>query len=264
MARSTTRNHGDTHVAGLASSPSAALLLLGVGLLAGCGLMALIGPFGASDNDQAATSGAALTKAVERLTDRFDGVVTQQGEIARRMTDLELAMLGAPSTREVMPITSDGTPVELSEIRESMAQVASALESGDTLAKGPIVNQVIEAMTLIEERDEAERAAERAERRQERLEQQLEDLTEMLGLDGNQQLSMQELLTDAAAKREAIDDEASSRNERRDARDALIEETRDMAAGFLSPAQIQLLQDNGGLDLRGGGGGGGRGGRGGR
>lgn len=250
MAKGTHRAAGGT-----VSAPPIGMTL-GIGLLAGCGIMALISQLGTPDAPASNPKDAALAGAVERMTERFDRLVTQQGEIVRRMTDLELAMLGSPSSSEVMPITSAGTPVELTEIRESMAQVASALESGDALAKGPIVNQVIEAMTMIEERQDAERDAERAERRAQRVDDQLEALTEMLDLDANQQASMRDQLAATSAKRDAID-EIASRNERRDARDDLRTETQAGMAQFLSPAQLQLLEDSGGLDDRGGRGGGG-------
>ncbi|MDG2150482.1 MAG: hypothetical protein P8N09_13270, partial [Planctomycetota bacterium] len=82
-----------------------------------------------------------------------------------------------------------------------------------------------------------------------------------LALDANQQLAMQDLLTNSLTKRDALENEMLPRNERRDARDALRQETESMVSNLLSPSQLQLLKDNGGLDS-GQGGGGGEGGRG--
>ena len=228
-------------------------------LLTGIGIMALISQFSGPSGATGSTTDPSLAKSIERVADRFEKLLEQQNEIARRMTDLELAMIGSSSSSEVMPIDSDNAPIELSEIRDLMAQLADAPQAGSTLAKGPIVDQVIEAMQYIDQQEEADREAERDERRQERIDQQILDLTDMLNLDANQQLAMKNLLADTMEKRNTLDEQMLPRDERRDARDALRDETKAMFSSFLSPSQIQALEDNGGLDTGGNRGGGGPG-----
>ena len=236
-------------------------MLMGICILTGIGIMALISQFNGGHSSPTNTTDPALTQAIDRMGDRFEKIAEQQGEIARRMTDLELAMIGSTSSGEVMPLGGDSAQVDLAEIRDLMAQLADVSRGGNAIAEGPVVNQMIEAMQYIDEQEEADRESRRAERRQEFMTQQLLDLTELLALDANQQLAMQDLLTNSLTKRDALENEMLPRNERRDARDALRQETESMVSNLLSPSQLQLLKDNGGLDS-GQGGGGGEGGRG--
>ncbi len=230
-------------------------LLVAGGAVAGCALTALGVFLGGSDTAPAADpSVARLVPVVERVDTQVGRLTDQQLDLAGRITDLELAVLAGRSAREEQPLTAlDATPETLEEMRATLADVTSALEqSSGEAARGPLVDQVVAALNRIEEQEEAEREAERAERREERLDRQLEDLTEALGLDANQQVSMKDLLADAGARRRDMDE--LPRDERRDARDALRTEVDTKLAGFLSPAQLQTLDDQGGLRLGGRGG----------
>jgi hypothetical protein len=261
MARNDTKSNSASPLSGFQPASG---LLMAICILTGIGIMALVSQFNDGRDSPANATDPLLTKAVERMADRFERLSDQQGEIARRMMDLELAMIGSSSPNEVMPIGDDNAPIDLEEIRDLMAQLADAPQSGSAFAKGPVVDQMIEAMQYIDQQEQSDRETRREERRQESLAQNILDLTELLALDANQQLAIQNLLTDAISKRDALEDEMLPRNERRDAHDALREETEAMVSNFLSPSQIQLLEENGGLDSgrNSGGGGGGGGGRG--
>ncbi len=241
-------------------------VLLGLGLLGGCGLMALLSQLAADDSSSTQGGLEELSPAVARMSDQLEQMGDQQSEVLRRVTDLELAWLAGPGSERESPLALNASAEDLAALRESVLEISGSLgqDAGLESSGGPVVNQVIEAMKILESQQDAERDAERAQRRQERVDALIEALTESLGLDGNQELSMTKLLTDSAAKRTEIDD-IESRTDRRDERDALAAQTEASLAGILSPSQLQQLQDQGGLDTggrRGGFGGGGGGGRG--
>jgi hypothetical protein len=238
------------------SSPTRPLLLLASGIVGGGLLAAFVLEIGSSQTPSSAAPAPELVAAIERMSEQVQQLGDQHNDFMRRMNDLELAMLAEPgiSSPTIQALTPEGSLTPLEELRADVAQLTDAVQSAspsDEMNSAPLVNQVVEALGVIEEKREADREAERAVARQERLDKTIEDLTETLGLDSNQQYRMRETLEAAAAARPDRDSFTGSRDEMRAARDEAREDVNTKIASFLSPSQVQTLEDNGGLQLGG-------------
>ena len=241
--------------------PAFAAVPVILGAAVGGGLVLLATTLGGGGSELARADDPAAARQLERLADGLDEVSRQQAELVQRLRDVELALVAVPTSApdpgEPVPLAADTTPELLESLRDDLARLTAAMNAGE--AGGPLVGTVVEALEVVEQREREEREERRREFMEERAERQLEQLTEALGLDVYQQEKMKDLMADAGEKREALDDLGGSRDERRDARNALRDEVDASLAGFLTADQMQTMKD-GDMSVFGGWGRGGPGG----
>lgn len=196
------------------------------------------------------------------LRDTFEmrqtGLEERLDEVVAMLNRREVA---ASSVANEMELASDAAADPL----------AGALVAGDPQFE----TAVADAISRIEEREDAERAAAREVRDAERMEERIAELSASLGLNAYQETEMRTLMIDNNAKTEEMRDKMRSgeidRTEIRDSFDGLRTEMDEALAGFLNPAQYdQYKEENssrfggfgggrGNRDAGGGGGGGGGG-----
>jgi len=231
------------------------VLPLGAGLLLGGLLTALALELVRDEQPTTAARDAQTAAALEQFAQRLDLLARQDSDTLQRLRAIELALIAATAgdaAASAQPLAEASTPELLAGLRQEVAELADAVSTAPSAPQGPIVNQVVEALGVIEEQQRAEREAERAEWLADRQQRALERLTADLALDAYQQEKMKALLADASEKRRALDDQDLGRDERRTARDALRADIDRQLAGFLSASQLQTLTEQGGLDDGGG------------
>jgi hypothetical protein len=244
----------------MSSSPATLLLAAVVaGVASSAVTMTLI------DGDETASveGGASSAQEIDSLKRLVESVRDRQAELDRQFSDLQLDVLASAGNA-----ASGGGPEPLAASHEELAtlrQEVAALSTrvGGESAEPFMIDTVSDALQTIRDQEDQEREEQWAARMEERNEERLEELTEELGLDGYQQGQMKQLMDDHATERDEIMDAARESGDFGSLRDAfteLREGEEATLALFLTPSQLEALEEMGGARSATGGGGFGRGG----
>lgn len=220
------------------------------------------------DESPAASSEGPLLTEVAGLRAQLTRMESRQGEQDERLSRLELAALSAPADSGPTPILA--SPEMVADLQQQVARLAE--ERGDIDVSGLDLEQLDAALTVLREREEAERDEQRQAMREQRLEERLAELAEALGLNSYQVDQMRTVANDGAEQRDALMDEIRESGDFGSMRERFETLGADLTARmetFLTADQMAGFEDNGGLRSLsgrgpGGFGGGGFGGGGGR
>jgi uncharacterized membrane protein YgcG len=171
------------------------LLTLVVGL--GAGLVGgVIGASLLNGDTDTHHADASFGEFVTEMTEMMGGMMKMTIDLESRLGDMELL----PVDSERAALGEDGSAAD-SAVQFS----GSSPEVMSILASSQFQNQVSHLLTDIRDSEERERVQRRDEAEAERLDERLVELTERLGLYGNQVRSMRTILTDErVARNEAV------------------------------------------------------------
>jgi hypothetical protein len=243
-------------------STSRSIVLLGLtAVLASAATSTVIVVAFSSPDEAPGPGGQPLGTELITIRQQLGRLSEQDAALEARINGLELAaMTGEPRGDEVLPMLA--SPEAIAELQDELSALAATVGDGGGEA---FVANVAQALELIRTAEEQQRDEEREVRRQERLDERVTELTELLGLDVYQQEQMRALLAEADEVRDELRDQLRETRDlgaARDEIDALREQVEQGLTAFLSPHQLELLEESGGLGLdRFGGGAGRRGGR---
>jgi hypothetical protein len=244
------------------SSSPATLLIAAV--VAGVASSAVTVTLIDDDGTAAAEGGATSAQELDSLKRLVETVQDRQADLDRQFSDLQLDVLasaGNATSGGAGPEPLTASHEELAMLRQEVAALSTKV--GGESVEPFMIETVSDALQTIRDQEDKEREEQWAARMEERNEERLEELTEELALDGYQQGQLKQLMDDHATKRDEIMDSARESGDFDGLRDAfteLREGEEATLALFLTPSQLEALEEMGGARAATGGGGFGRGG----
>jgi hypothetical protein len=196
------------------------------------------------------TEGASTLRALESLRAEVRRLSDEQASLQVQVRDLDLHLSAAPpaTTARAQPEPLMAVAPELVELRQQVAQLSARVGGGE-VGEPMVMQTVSAALEQIREEEDVEREEARREARQEREADRLVELTEQLTLDGFQQGRMSELIAEYGESSTGIIDDARENSDWGGIRGAfttLHGEIDGTLAGFLTPAQLEELEQLGG------------------
>lgn len=242
-----------------------AVLAGAIGGVAGSVAVNSLGSVPVEATSEASAGGLIPGAAGEKQdwSDEFASLRRESKELSLRLVALESR---ASASRREQVIESGGDAASITELQESVAALAAALQNPQSSSSAGFRQMVASALEEVQTAQAEERTSEREQREIDRIVERMADYSEKLGLDAIQRKSMQDVLIDSSSKRNTLF--TSMRDgtvPREDIREAFTTQRSDTEAALGQILSPQQLEDYNGMSQdRGGFGGGGRGGRGGR
>lgn len=231
----------------MSASPALMILIaLSAGGVAAVGTASMLPEPAPAEQDESSPT----LRALESLRAEVRRLSDEQAALQGQVQDLDLRLSTAPSaaTTRAQPEPLMAEAPELVELRQQVAQLSARVGGGE--AGEPMALETVSAaLEQIREEEDQERDEARREARQEREADRLVELTEELTLDGFQQGRMSELIAEYGESSTGIIDSARETSDWGGIRGAfttLHGEIDVTLAGFLTPAQLEELEQLGG------------------